>query len=513
MGKTLEKNRQSIIEKFENQFNILSKYPFLSLLIIGIGAIIIRLIFFQNELIFNSDNLSYFRYAIDISLTGESPYAVYMPNNGWPLFVSIFFHFFESKNFLDYMNLQSYISIVLSTITIIPLYFLAKKFTNSSFALISTIFFVFEPRIIQNSLIGVTDPLFILLIVTSLALILQKNKFIIYGACITIALACIIRAEGLFLIPTLCIMFLIKNKITKKNIIQCIIFIIIIYLILLPFSMQRIESTGTDNLTGRIMVETQEITKNNPNGLELKIINSFYLFIQFLGKLMIPYLIIFVPLGIILFLKEKNIQKSLLIIPIFFMILPSLYAYTIPALDSRYLFPILPILCIIGAFSFKIYFENRKYKKIIITTIIIIVIISSVLFLNYKNINIEKEQEFIELAKIVNNNTETILYVNSPILANLGSAKLSESKEFPIISSEYENDAVVLISLDFDIEDFILNMKRHGITHVVIDEQINNPKIIMEVFDNYDKYENIEKIFDSVKSGFNYKIKIFEIKY
>ena len=249
--------------------------------------------------------MAYFKYAIDVSLTGESPYAIYMPNNGWPLFVSIFFHFFESDNFLDYMNLQSYISIVLSTITIIPLYFLAKKFTNTSFALISTIFFVFEPRIIANSLGGVTDPLFILLIVTSLTLILQKNKFIIYGACITIGLACIVRTEGLFLIPTSCIMFLIKNKITKKNIIQCIIFIIIIYLILLPFSMQRIEITGTDNLTGRILIETQTLSENNPNGLELKIINSFYLFIQFLGKLMIPYLIIFVPIGIILFFKKK----------------------------------------------------------------------------------------------------------------------------------------------------------------------------------------------------------------
>ncbi len=444
----MEKNRLSIIEKFESQFYILSKFPFLSLLIIGIGAIIIRLIFFQNELIFNSDNLSYFKYAIDITLTGESPAAIYTPNNGWPLFISIFFHFFESKNFLDYMNLQSYISMILSTVTIVPLYFLAKKFTNSSFAIISTIFFVFEPRIIQNSLIGVTDPFFILLIVTSLTLILQKNKYIIYGACITIGLASIVRAEGLFLIPTLCIMFLIKNKITKKNIIQCIIFIIIIYLILLPFSMQRIESTGTDSLTGRIIVETQTLTENNLNGLELKIINSFYLFIQFLGKLMIPYLIIFVPLGIILFLKEKNIQKSLLIIPVFFMILPSLYAYTVPALDGRYLFPILPILCIIGAFSFKIYFENRKYKKIIITTIIIIVIISSVIFLNYKNINIEEKQEFTELAGIINKNTDMVLFINSPIFAYFDVAKLLELKEFPIISSNYDTNSKVLISLD-----------------------------------------------------------------
>ena len=512
----MEKNRLSIIEKFENQFDILSKFPFLSLLIIGIGAIIIRLIFFQNELIFNSDNLSYFKYAIDISLTGESPAAIYTPNNGWPLFISIFFHFFESKNFLDYMNLQSYISMILSTVTIVPLYFLAKKFTNSSFAIISTIFFVFEPRIIQNSSTGVTDPFFILLIVTSLALIVQKNKFVIYGACITIGLACIVRSEGLFLIPVLCIMFLIKNKITKINIVQCIIFIIIIYLILLPFSMQRIESVGDDFLVSRIIVSSStfsEQTENMPNQIFSKIGQSFYIFTEFFGKLMIPYLVIFVPLGIILFLKEKNIKKSLLVVPIFFMILPSLYAYTIPALDSRYLFPILPILCIFGTFACMKFIENRKYKKIIITTIIIIVIISSVVFLNYKNINIEEEQELIELGKIVNNNTDIILFVNSPILAHLDAAKLSELKEFPVISSEYDMSSKVVISLDYDIEDFILNMKKHEITHVIIDEQIQNPDILEKVFNNYEQNQNIKKIFDSKQQGYDYQIKIFEINY
>ena len=87
----MEPDRLSKVKEIENYFNILTKYPFLSLLIIGIGAITIRLIFFQNELIFSGDNLSYFKYAIDVSLTGESPFAIYIQNNGWPLFVSVFF--------------------------------------------------------------------------------------------------------------------------------------------------------------------------------------------------------------------------------------------------------------------------------------------------------------------------------------------------------------------------------------------------------------------------------------
>ena len=512
----MEPDIVSKVKEIENYFNILTKYPFLSLLIIGIGAITIRLIFFQNELILSSDSLSYFKYAIDISLTGESPFAIYIQNNGWPLFISVFFNMLNSDNVLDYMNLQRILSIIISVITIIPLYFLAKKFTNSSFALLTTILFIFEPRIIANSVIGVTDPLFILLVVTSLALIVQKNKFVIYGACITIGLACIVRSEGLFLIPVLCIMFLIKNKITKINIVQCIIFIIIIYLILLPFSMQRIESVGDDFLVSRIIVSSStfsEQTENMPNQIFSKIGQSFYIFTEFFGKLMIPYLVIFVPLGIILFLKEKNIKKSLLVVPIFFMILPSLYAYTIPALDSRYLFPILPILCIFGTFTCMKFVENRKYKKIIIITIIIIVIISSVLFLNYKDINIEKEQELIELANIVNNNTDTILFINSPILAHLDAASLSELKEFPVISSVYDKKSAKDVSLDFDVGDFFLNMKKHGITHIVIDEEIEKQDVLEKVFNNYEQNKNIKKIFDSKEEGYNYDIKIYKIDY
>jgi 4-amino-4-deoxy-L-arabinose transferase-like glycosyltransferase len=453
---------------------------------------------------------------MDVNLTGELPSTIILQNNGWPLFVSIFFKFLDSGDFLDYMNLQSYLAIVISTITIIPLYFLSKKFVGSSFALLTTILFIFEPRIIANSLIGVTDPLFILLIVTSLALIVQKNKFIIYGACITIGLACIVRSEGLFLIPVLCIMFLIKNKITKINIIQCIIFIIIIYLILLPFSMQRIESTGNDFLVSRIIVSSSnfsEQTQNDPNLIFSKIVNSIYLFIGFLGRLMIPYLVIFVPIGIILFFKEKNIQKSLLIIPVFFMILPSLYAYTVPALDSRYIFPILPILCIVGTFACMKYLGKIKYKKIGITVIIIIIIFSSTLFLNYKNSDVENEQEFLKLANIINEKTDILLYIKSPINSYLDPAQLLKFEKFPVMSSYYSKNSK-LRSVDYNsIEDFFLNTEKNGITHIVLDDEVDNPIIIKEIFGNYEEYENLKKIFDSQENGFDYKIKIFEMKY
>ena len=498
----------------ENYFNKLSKFPILGLLLIGISAIVIRLIFFQNDIIFASDNLRYFTYAIDVSLTGKSLTAS-LPNDGWPLFLSIFFKFLDSKNFLDYMNLQSYLTIIFSTITIIPLYVLAKKFVRTSFALICTVLFVFEPRIIQNSLTGATDPLFILLIVTSLSLIVQKNKYIICSAFVTVSLASVVRVEGLFLIPALCLIFFLRFRITKKSFLQFIIFLSIAFLILLPFGIQRIENSGNDFLIGRIILESQsfsEKTQNDSNDIFLKIGESVYIFIGFLGKLMIPYLGIFVPIGIILFLKEKSIQKFLLIIPISFMILPSLYAFTVPALDSRYLFPILPILCIFGAYSCMKFYEKLKWKKEVIGIIFVIVIVSSGLFFDYKNNDIEKQKDFLKLSSEINKKTDVILYVNSPINPYLKAIQLLELKEFPITSSHWYNDEKTKTIKYDSIQDFFLEIKKNEITHIVFDENIDNPIILKQIFDNYDEYENLNKIFDSHDNGFNYKIEIFEIK-
>ncbi len=513
----MTQTKKEKITKVNDYFNILSKYPFLSLLIIGIGAISIRLIFFQSELIFNSDNLLYFSYAVDVSLTNQLPTTISLPNNGWSLFLSIFFKVLDSNNFLDYMNLQSILSIILSVSTIIPLYFLAKKFVSSSFALLTTILFIFEPRIIANSLDGITEPLFILLVVTSLALVIQEKKYMVCGAFVIVAFTAIVRSEGLFLIPALSIMFFLKFKITKKNIYQYIVFILICSLILAAFSIQRIESSGDDYLVSRIIISSSSLseqTQNNQNQLISKVVGSIYIFFGFLGKLMIPYLLIFVPVGVILFLKSKDVRKLLIIIPVFFLILPSFYAYTVPALDSRYLFPILPILCIVGTFSCMKYFEKIKHEKIIAVVIIIIIVSSSTLFLIYKDNDNGKQQEFLELADIVNKKTDVILYIQlSPVLSSLDPAGLLELNEFPVLSSNYDKDSKIKIAEFTDVEEFFPSMEKNKITHIVIDREMDNPVIINQIFDNYNKYKNLKKIFDSEENGYNYKIEIFEITY
>ena len=90
MGKTLEKNRQSTIEKFENKISFFSNNIFLSLLIIGIIGLSIRILFLDIEIPMNSDNFRYFNVAIN-QMTGYSSEEFLLANDGWPYFLSLFF--------------------------------------------------------------------------------------------------------------------------------------------------------------------------------------------------------------------------------------------------------------------------------------------------------------------------------------------------------------------------------------------------------------------------------------
>ena len=157
MGKTLEKNRQSTIEKFENKISFFSNNIFLSLLIIGIIGLSIRILFLDIEIPMNSDNFRYFNVAIN-QMTGYSSEEFLLANDGWPYFLSLFFSITPSNNFMDYMALQRFLTIGISVLTIIPIYFLSKQFVGKKFAVLSSAIFIFEPRIAQNSLFGITEP-------------------------------------------------------------------------------------------------------------------------------------------------------------------------------------------------------------------------------------------------------------------------------------------------------------------------------------------------------------------
>ena len=60
--------------------------------------------------------------------------------------------------------------------------------------------------------------------------------------------------------------------------------------------------------------------------------------------------------------------------------------------------------------------------------------------------------------------------------------------------------------------DFILNYK-NDLSHLVIDDNHNLPKFLQDVYHDEEKYEYLNKIFDSRDNGFNHHIKVYEINF
>ncbi len=138
------------MNKLEEKEYISKKIITISIISIFITGFIIRLFYFPHGVPLSLDGISYFSYAVDLSQSGKFPVNYDLVNNGWPTFFSSFFYFLKFENFLDYMNTQRVISMMLSCITIIPLYVLTRKFFSPILGLIAISLFSFEPRVISN---------------------------------------------------------------------------------------------------------------------------------------------------------------------------------------------------------------------------------------------------------------------------------------------------------------------------------------------------------------------------
>ena len=164
---------------FEKSPLVFSK-TLIILLVIILGAIIIRAYYYSFEVPLTSDALGYFFFASDIAISGNLPSNYSPANPGWSMFVSGFFSIFNFETVNEYMQIQKMLSIIISAITVVPIYWLCRRFLDHKFSVIGCILFAFEPHLIQNSLYGITDPLYIFLITLGLSMSLSTNQRIIF---------------------------------------------------------------------------------------------------------------------------------------------------------------------------------------------------------------------------------------------------------------------------------------------------------------------------------------------
>ena len=101
-------------------------------------SVSIRLYFLPFEIPFKTDAIDYFSFAFEISKTQKFPTGILGTNDGWPLFLSPIFSVIGQSDMMTLINAQRVTSIVISSLTIIPVFFpFFINFIATSFVLLT----------------------------------------------------------------------------------------------------------------------------------------------------------------------------------------------------------------------------------------------------------------------------------------------------------------------------------------------------------------------------------------
>ena len=503
----LQKNR-------ENHSN------FLKLIIFFVAIISVSFLIRFNYMPFNIpitlDGFNYFLVANELAVSGVLPVEYNKPNTGWPLFLSLIFQIVRFENYIDYMNMQRIISVLFSSLTVIPIFYLSKKFFNISLAIIASAFFAFTPYIIENSVLGINDSLFIFLITSFFALFFNENKNKVMYSFVILGLSTIVRYESLFLIIPTTIIFLEKFR-SDKDFVKFYFLGLTLFLIsVVLMATWKIQLGIPDGFISHIIggantVVNEEVIISEPLETRFYFERGLINTIKYTGMLLLPICFLFIPYSIIPLIKRKNKKFLYLIFFGIFSSIAPLYAYGRGIEEVKYVFVFLPILIIASLFLIeKIMLKaNRNYLVIII--LIILIVMSSIIFLELRKPDRQYLEESVKVAGIVhdlpgkiNDYGKESFYIEVMDLEDL---------EFPISNSEINRQLKVKSIEGNTINEIIENASINEISYLGITERGNGNEILSDIYHQETKYHFLEKVYDSNDTLEKFKIKIFKINF
>ena len=257
--------------------------------------------------------------------------------------------------------------------------------------------------------------------------------------------------------------------------------------------MHRIECCQTDGIVSRftgeinnnlnsptILLEGKEIPTYAPN---------FFNGIKLIGWSLIPIFVIFIPFGLIQIFKNLKFPNYLLIIIPSILALPIIYSVSI-APDTRYVYPIYPIFCVISLFGIRFIANKFKKEKLFVFIIIISIILSSIVYIDFKKTDYSNDDELYEIGKLV-------LYDVNGVNKNQELGKFFKVIEIENRWPITESNGILKDSLEIkqfeakdftSIEEFIEFGERNGLSHLIIEDNSKTPEFLMNVFKNEEKY-------------------------
>ena len=534
-NKNSENQHRQDKRKIDSSLKFVVDRPILLLIIIGLVGLIIRLYYFPFNLPIIYDGVDYFSYAVVVSQQGQLPNGWNLTNNGWPIFLSVFFSIFDLENFLAFTYLQRYLTIIISVLTIIPVYLLCSRFVDKSYAILGAALFSFDPRIIINSLLGITESCFILLGTLSLFLFLSKNFRAVIMSFMVLALFVMIRYEGILIVIPFLIMFFVRYR-RDKGFLKKIFLVIGVFIItILPMEYARFEATGEESLirpilAGGVNFLSVHVIQGIPdyddpiygsdsgvNKLPLFISLGLINLIKYLGWILIPTFVFFVPIGFFIILQKRDFKTITIFLFAITMLVPAFYAYGRGIEETRYLYILFPLFCVMSSFTIKKIRTKFRKQNLVMILLVTGIIFSSLIFLDYKKIDYEHEKESYLIAKDVVKITKGINFY-PPDSKWIHIAEISNNwPKIPLPKETSYNQSFEIKKIspnDYSsLKDYIKNSKEKGLTHIVVNGERDNPEFLNDVFYHEEKYSYLIKEYDSLDHDFNFQIKIYKIDY
>tara|TARA_B110000014_G_scaffold172718_1_gene123059 strand:+ start:10513 stop:12162 length:1650 start_codon:yes stop_codon:yes gene_type:complete len=476
---------------------------------------------------------------------------------GWSIFLSPFMLLLDSNEPLDYINAARILSIIVSTITIYPMYLLARKFFNEKFSIAASCLFAFQPHLNYNSVQGISEPLFILLSILSFYFILHQDNRVKYAAFLTAGLMFWVRFNGIIVLIIISILYFYNSNYSKKQISKFLLALFIFILVISPTLIQRYDQFGdplyfsqsnTIFLENYVSVVAENTNMKNysasdyidDNGIlsffDKFVLNGIFNIIQSIYKILFPYMLVLFPIGVFFSIRAFDQSKKFLksnwiwifaslgIFLIYFSIVPEkrLLYFLIPNLI---LFSVIPIERLIK-YGFSTFSFSKNQKNISFIIIISIILILSIVYTShYELTDKQTENEKLQFSEIINKKLDGKILDAGYTLQSLMYITLNESgtnfKEFGI-SEDVNNwwvgtkklNVINLYATDF--ENFILVSRENNLNYVSINKNGVNMEwypYLKDVYDNENNFPELKKIFDSQDSGFeNFHVKIFEIR-
>jgi hypothetical protein len=514
-------NRMKILQ-INEKIELLKIPTLMSLLIIIIIGFSVRAYFTYWNMNFESPDA--FLFLLEANSFVEGNFDKFGIRAIWPMIISGFFSIFQFTELVDKMNLIRMISISISTISIILIYKISKEFVKNKYALFVAALFAFDPTLIENSVLGIREPIFLLLGLISIYYIIHKNEKFIFLAFIFAGLAFNTKIAGIALPIFLCIFILLRFKSYKEKIKFISIGIVIFLIIILPYIILTVEQGSIPfvwmltNSINQIQTESISPSTYSESNEDVSIVEtSIVREILHFGRINLPLTGIFAIIGFFSWIQTRDFKFYAVISSVVVILLIALPMYFQSA-EYRNLLLASPFLFILAGVGLERVIEKRKLKKNLLIILTIILIFGSIITINMLD-NRDKEEslEKEKIAKIIVNKFsgrfmgDLYGYINQNIFdVKHGGVKGTSN-------SLYYNDSISITMLDFSITSIELLMeesKKLGVNYLIIDNKFDNRYPIFDnIFKNEEKYLYLEKVFEYDSEKIDLKIKIFKINF